>query len=181
MFRARKNGSAANAGALSAKLPASASQAAPQPGLEAHPRERIAPSVIGRDLTILGNLVSKGEVQVEGEVQGEIQGATIVIGEHARITGGIVADEVVVRGQMMGSIRGKKVVLQTACRVEGDIYHQSLAIEHGAYFEGKSRRCEDPTAEVVRPDAAAMQGSGAPAQSGAALADSIAMPPSINV
>jgi cytoskeletal protein CcmA (bactofilin family) len=28
--------------------------------------------------------------------------------------------------------------------VEGDIYHQSLALEQGAYFEGRSRRCDDP-------------------------------------
>jgi cytoskeletal protein CcmA (bactofilin family) len=28
--------------------------------------------------------------------------------------------------------------------VEGDIYHQSLALEQGAYFEGRSRRSDDP-------------------------------------
>ena len=46
----------------------------------------------------------------------------------------------------MGSIRSKRVMLQSQSRVEGDIYHQSLAIEQGAYFEGKSRRSDDPTA-----------------------------------
>ena len=30
--------------------------------------------------------------------------------------------------------------------VEGDVYHQSLAIEQGAFFEGKSRRSDDPLA-----------------------------------
>jgi hypothetical protein len=28
--------------------------------------------------------------------------------------------------------------------VDGDLIHQSLAIEQGAHFEGKSRRSEDP-------------------------------------
>ena len=28
--------------------------------------------------------------------------------------------------------------------VEGDLTHQSLAMEQGAHFEGKSRRSEDP-------------------------------------
>jgi cytoskeletal protein CcmA (bactofilin family) len=114
--------------------------------------ERSSPSVIGPDLVIIGNLVSNGQVQVDGEVQGDIHGTHIVIGEGARITGGIVSEEVVVRGTVMGSIRGRKVMLQAESKVEGDIYHKSLAIEQGAYFEGKSRRTDDPLAGVERPD-----------------------------
>lgn len=109
-------------------------------------------SVIGPDLTIIGDLVSNGQVQVDGEVQGDIHGSHIVIGEGARITGGIVSEEVVVRGTVEGSIRGRKVMLQAESKVEGDIYHKSLAIEQGAYFEGKSRRLEDPLAGVQRPE-----------------------------
>ena len=108
--------------------------------------ERSAPSVIGPDLTVTGNLVSKGEVQVDGEIQGDINATYIVVGERARITGGIIAEEVVVRGHVMGSIRGKRVMLQASSHVEGDVYHQSLAIEQGAFFEGKSRRSDDPLA-----------------------------------
>src|SRR5690606_847396 len=79
-------------------------------------------------------------------------GSHIVIGEGARVTGGIVSEEVVVRGTVEGSIRGRKVMLQAESKVEGDIYHKSLAIEQGAYFEGKSRRLEDPLAGVQRPE-----------------------------
>jgi cytoskeletal protein CcmA (bactofilin family) len=51
----------------------------------------------------------------------------------------------------VGSIRGLRVTLQAQSHVEGDIFHQSLAIEQGAYFEGKSRRSDDPMAEVQSP------------------------------
>lgn len=108
--------------------------------------DRPVASMIGPDLSIVGNLVSKGEVHIDGEVQGDIHGTNVLIGEQARITGGVVADDVVVRGQVMGSIRGKKVALQSTSHVEGDILHASLAIEQGAFFEGKSRRADDPTA-----------------------------------
>ncbi len=91
-------------------------------------------------------------MQIDGEVQGDIHGTYIVVGERARITGGIVAEEVVVRGHVMGSIRGRRVMLQSSSHVEGDVYHQSLAIEQGAFFEGKSRRSEDPTANLARPE-----------------------------
>jgi cytoskeletal protein CcmA (bactofilin family) len=108
--------------------------------------ERGTPSVIGPELQITGNLVSRGEVQIDGEINGDVHGSNVVVGERATVTGGIVADEVVVRGHVMGSVRGKRVLLQSTCRVEGDVYHLTLAIEQGAYFEGKSRRTEDPTA-----------------------------------
>ncbi len=118
----------------------------PQPPSLRTGSERGAPSVIGPDLIITGNLVSKGEMQIDGEVQGDIRGTNIIIGERARITGTVIAEETVIRGQVMGSVRSRRVMLQTSSRVEGDIYHQSLAIEQGAYFEGKSRRSDDPLA-----------------------------------
>lgn len=121
--------------------------------------ERNAPSVIGPDLIIHGNLTSKGEVQVDGEVQGDIHGTYVVIGEKARITGGIVAEEIVIRGHVAGSVRGKRVMLQSTSHVEGDVYHQALAIEQGAYFEGKSRRSQDPTAGVPKPEIPALNGA----------------------
>ena len=37
-------------------------------------------------------------MQIDGEVQGDIQGTYVVIGEKARITGGIVAEEIVGAG-----------------------------------------------------------------------------------
>lgn len=126
--------------------------AMPNRAMGARPGERIAPSVIGADLVIIGNMISKGEVQVDGEVQGDLHGSLVQVGEKARITGGIIAEEVVVRGHVMGSIRSKKVMLQASSHVEGDIFHQSLAIEQGAFFEGKSRRSDDPTAGIQRPE-----------------------------
>jgi cytoskeletal protein CcmA (bactofilin family) len=102
------------------------------------------PSVIGTDLSITGNLESKGEIQIEGEVQGDILAGRIIIGERARITGSLLADDIVIRGNVAGSIRGNTVTLQSNSRVEGDVFHKSLAIEQGAFFEGKSRRSDDP-------------------------------------
>jgi cytoskeletal protein CcmA (bactofilin family) len=109
--------------------------------------ERPQTSVIGPDLTIQGSLTSNGQVQVDGEVQGDVFATHVLIGENARITGGIIAQEIVVRGYVMGFVRGHKVMLQATSHVEGDVLHRSLAIEQGAYFEGKSRRSENPLQE----------------------------------
>jgi cytoskeletal protein CcmA (bactofilin family) len=115
-------------------------RARPAPGRSAND----AATMIGAGLTITGNLESKGEVQVEGEVLGDVHAQRIVIGERARIKGALIAEEIVVRGNVQGSIRGNAVTVHSSSRIEGDVFHTSLVIEQGAFFEGKSRRSEDP-------------------------------------
>jgi cytoskeletal protein CcmA (bactofilin family) len=107
---------------------------------------KLVPSIIGEDLTITGNVTSKGEIQVDGTIEGDVNCGSLLLGDKSQITGGVFAEDVVVRGRVIGSIRGLRVTLQAQSHVEGDIYHQSLAIEQGAYFEGKSRRSDDPLA-----------------------------------
>jgi cytoskeletal protein CcmA (bactofilin family) len=109
---------------------------------------KMVPSIIGEDLTITGNVTSKGEIQVDGEIQGDINCGSLLLGDKSQVAGGVVAEDVVVRGRVVGSIRGLRVTLQAQSHVEGDIFHQSLAIEQGAYFEGKSRRSDNPLAEI---------------------------------
>lgn len=117
---------------------------------QAVPRQRQAPvsvSVIGPDLIVTGNLETQGELLIDGDVQGDVYAGRIVISQQARVVGELVADEIVIGGEVSGSIRGNNVTFQTASRVEGEVYHRKLAIEQGAYFEGKSRRSEDPTGQ----------------------------------
>ncbi len=118
--------------------------------------DKMSPSIIGADLQVTGSLVSKGEVNVEGEIQGDINCASLLVSDTARITGNVIAEDVVVRGRVDGSIRGSRVTLQSSSHVEGDIFHKSLAIEQGAFFEGKSRRSEDPVGTAPKTEASAM-------------------------
>ncbi len=108
--------------------------------------KRNAATVIGPDLTIKGDLVSTGELQVDGEVHGDIRGTRVVIGKRAHITGGIIGEEIVICGQVTGTVRGRVVTLQSASHVKGDIFHRAFAMEHGASFEGSSHRSDDPLA-----------------------------------
>jgi cytoskeletal protein CcmA (bactofilin family) len=129
---------------------------------------KMVPSIIGEDLTITGNVSSKGEIQVDGEIQGDIHCGSLLLGDKSQVQGSVIAEDVVVRGKVVGSIRGLRVTLQAQSHVEGDIFHQSLAIEQGAYFEGKSRRSDDPLADVKTPDKASSRSdkSGSESKSG---------------
>ena len=122
-------------------------------GRPAQPPRRAAgtASVIGPDLFITGNMETAGEVRIEGEVQGDIRAARIVVGEQAVVTGALCAEEIVIGGNVQGLIRGNSVTFQAPSHVEGDIYHRQLTIEQGAYFEGKSRRTDNPMAAQHSP------------------------------
>ena len=105
---------------------------------------KIGDSTIGEDLQITGNVSSKGEIHLDGEVHGDVSCVALVLGETATLEGNVTAEDVVIRGRLIGSVRALRVTLQSMSHVEGDIYHQSLALEQGAYFEGRSRRSDDP-------------------------------------
>ena len=101
-------------------------------------------STIGSELLITGNVTSNGKIRLDGHVQGDIQCASLVLGENSQLKGSAVAEEVVVGGRLIGSVRAVRLRLQTSSHVEGDLLCQSLAIEQGAYFDGKSHRSDDP-------------------------------------
>ena len=101
--------------------------------------------VIDASLVITGNLESERDVQLDGELHGDIHCSQLIVSRDATIHGNIVADEVVVRGKVKGVIRAGQVMLQDTARVESEIFHQSLVVEEGACFDGESRRMDQPT------------------------------------
>lgn len=110
-------------------------------------RGRSAPSIISDDLVVHGNLIATGDIQIDGTVEGDVRSHSLTVGEHATITGAVMADDLVVRGRIVGSIRARRVQLATTCHVEGDILHEALAVETGAFFEGNCRHSDDPLSE----------------------------------
>jgi cytoskeletal protein CcmA (bactofilin family) len=126
------------------------------------PKGKAAVSVLSSDLTVVGNLRTTGDIQVEGTVEGDIRAHLLTVGESATIRGEIVADDIVVNGRVIGRVRGLKVRLTSTARVEGDIIHKTIAIESGAHFEGSVQRQEDPLS-TGRPAAAGSARTDAPA------------------
>jgi cytoskeletal protein CcmA (bactofilin family) len=100
-------------------------------------------SVIGNDLKIIGEslkILGRGILQVDGEIEGDVQAAEVIIGEKGQVSGMVAGRQVVVRGKVSGIICAQTVALQASSQVDGDIHHMSFAIEQGAQFDGRSRR-----------------------------------------
>lgn len=106
-------------------------------------RDRV-PSIISASLRIVGDLVSEGDVQVDGTIEGDVSARSLTVSEGAAVTGQIVATRVCIRGEVHGQITSEKVELGRTAHVVGDIVHQDLSIESGAFLEGHCRRMDRP-------------------------------------
>jgi cytoskeletal protein CcmA (bactofilin family) len=108
---------------------------------------RSGPSIISADVKMTGTIVSTGEIDINGQIEGDVRASALTVGETGAVKGEVVAESVVIRGTVEGRIRGRKVQLCTGAKVRGDIFHASLAIEPNAIFEGAVKHAQDPMAE----------------------------------
>ncbi len=95
------------------------------------------PSIISPDLKIVGHLKSNGAIQIDGTIEGDIDVPLLTVGEQGKIDGTTVAETVRIFGTVNGRVQAKTVRLDASARVTADITHETLAIEAGAYFEGR--------------------------------------------
>lgn len=110
-------------------------------------------SIISSDLTIIGQglrIVTRGTLQVDGRVEGDVVGNEVIIGETGRVTGIVSGHSVIVRGEVSGTVKGLRVELKTGAKVDGEVHHQELTVEQGAQLDGRVRRPQD--ASELTPD-----------------------------
>ena len=127
--------------------PQPAAAPAPSPAMDARPSAPRAPratSLIASDMTLEGNISGGGEIQIDGTVKGDVRVEHVTVGDGGTVDGGIYAEAVEIRGKVAGSITAKQVRLYGACHVDGDITHEQLAMETGAFFQGRSLRLQRP-------------------------------------
>jgi cytoskeletal protein CcmA (bactofilin family) len=109
-------------------------------------------TVIAEGLKIIGSVTAEGLVEVNGQIEGDLHCTSLIVSPKACINGGVQAERVVVNGKVEGPIHGGEVILKSRAIVVGDIQTQSLTIERGAHFEGRSVRANGlnmPRAEKV--------------------------------
>jgi cytoskeletal protein CcmA (bactofilin family) len=97
-------------------------------------------TVVAAGMKIVGNVTAEGTVQINGELEGEIHCNALIVARGGRVTGKIVADSVTVDGLVDGPIQAGDVVLKAQAHVVGDIACKSVAIERGAFVEGRLLR-----------------------------------------
>jgi cytoskeletal protein CcmA (bactofilin family) len=93
-------------------------------------------SVISKALKITGELESTEDIQIDGQIEGDVRGVGVKIGQNAKVKGTVYGEEVELAGTIEGKIEAKKVLISGTARVTGDIWHQDIRVESGAYING---------------------------------------------
>ena len=126
---------------------------APAPTPVAPSVARGAPSLLAAHLRIEGNINGTADLQVDGNVRGNVKVAHLIVGEAGNVEGDVEAETIEVRGRVVGAISGKSVKLYSSAYVEGDITHETLSIDIGAFFQGRclqSRPAQPAPAPVAQ-------------------------------
>ena len=97
-------------------------------------------SNVSENLHIIGTVFSSGKISFNGSIKGSLESKSLYVGENGFIDGKVEADEAVILGRIKGTLKGNKVRLAASSRIEGDTYHQVIAIEDGAIYEGSIKR-----------------------------------------
>lgn len=104
------------------------------------PTPKSTPTIIARDLIIEGDIRSTGLIEIEGKINGTINGNFVVIRESGFVDGTINAESVVVKGEINGNLNAKSVNVASKARVVGNIEYGTLSVEDGACIDGNFKR-----------------------------------------
>ncbi len=101
-------------------------------------------TIIAQGVEITGNLVTTGEVQLDGVLKGDIRCGALTIGEGGVLVGSVISERATIRGAVQGLIHSKSVALEQTAQVTGDVTQETLTVQQGAQVDGRLIRRSDP-------------------------------------
>ncbi len=98
-----------------------------------------ASTLIGAGTTITGDMLSNGDIRIDGTLKGNLKGkAKIVIGTDGVVEGDIEGLQADIMGHVTGTIKVQELLyLHGSTTINGDIYAGKLQIEPTAIFNGQ--------------------------------------------
>jgi cytoskeletal protein CcmA (bactofilin family) len=95
-------------------------------------------NALGEGTTIEGNLVSTGDLRLDGTVNGNVSTeGKCVLGPTGIINGNVQAHSCDISGKIMGNLKIKDTLLLKASgSIKGDIHTSKIVVESGGEFNG---------------------------------------------
>jgi cytoskeletal protein CcmA (bactofilin family) len=95
-------------------------------------------SVIDDELTISGDIDTKGSIRIDGRVEGKLHRAnTLIVGASGVIVGDVEAREVVAGGEIRGNlVVSDRVEVQATATITGDIRAAAILLLEGGKVHG---------------------------------------------
>jgi len=96
-------------------------------------------NLIGTGTMIEGNIVSNGDIRIDGNLKGNLSTkGKVIVGDTGKISGEVNCKNFEVEGSVDGKVIVSELLsLRAKSKILGDITTSKLAIEPGAVFTGK--------------------------------------------
>ena len=97
-------------------------------------------TIVGTGARLEGNVVSAGNLRIDGQVKGQINAdGDVVLSPQSQVEADIRSQNVSVAGRFKGNILVKgKAHLARGGRIDGNITSKTLVVEEGGIFHGQS-------------------------------------------
>jgi cytoskeletal protein CcmA (bactofilin family) len=110
-------------------------------------------TIVGAGARLEGNVVSAGNLRIDGQVKGQINAeGDVALSPQSQVEADIRAQNVSIAGRLKGSIQVKgKAHLARGGRIDGNITSKTLVVEEGGVFHGQSIMDGSSSTEAARP------------------------------
>lgn len=96
-------------------------------------------ATIGKSVTIKGQIFSREDLTIDGEVDGsvELQEHRLTVGQNGKLRADVRAHDIIVLGSINGNVEAtEKVDIRKEARITGDIIAARIETEDGAFLKG---------------------------------------------
>jgi len=94
-------------------------------------------SIIGQDMTVVGDLSFKSKIQIDGKIQGNLTGTSLVVSETGKVVGNVHTESLVCYGQIDGDLTVGKLFLKKTGVINGRVETSDLSVESGGRLNGE--------------------------------------------
>jgi cytoskeletal protein CcmA (bactofilin family) len=109
-------------------------------------------TLIDRDVTLIGEIVSDENIRLRGRVEGNVlTSGSVVIEPQGSVRGDITAENLIVEGSIEGKVVvARKFELRPTGRMRGDIRASVVAIAEESFLQGKVLATEKISTNVKK-------------------------------
>lgn len=107
-------------------------------------------SLLGENIKIIGKVEGRGNLRVDGYVEGDMNyDGDVVISETGRVKGNIICTNITISGTVDGNIdtNGKLTILNSG-KVIGDVEVNNIVIHDSGFFQGNCKMRDRNIEEV---------------------------------
>lgn len=96
-------------------------------------------TIIGPSVKVKGNFSTRGNVKIEGELEGSLKTeGNLMVGKNAKIIATVAANNATVSGEIKGNVKIKGLLeLDSTAKIIGDLETKEINVAKGAIINGR--------------------------------------------